>query len=74
MKTSRKLLDTLEIMEQKKAFRTQIDTTMLAHYLDLPDVLGAVHASYVPKSIFKHILPKTAEMTPATVTGPNLLM
>jgi hypothetical protein len=71
---SRKLLDTLEIIEQKKAFCTQIDTTMLAHYLGLPDVLGAVHASYVSKPIFKHTLSKTAEMKPATVTSPNLLM
>jgi len=74
MKTFRKLMDTLKIMEQKKAFCTQIDTAMLAHYLGLPDVLGAVHTSYGPKPIFKHILPETAEMTPATVTSPNLLI
>jgi hypothetical protein len=47
---------------------------MLAHYLGLLDVLGAVYASYGPKPIFKHILLKTAEITLATVTGPNLLI
>ena len=61
-------------MEQKKALCTQIDTTMLAHYLGLPDVLGAVHTSYVSKLIFKYTLSKTAEMTPATIARLNLLI
>jgi hypothetical protein len=74
MKAFRKLMNTLEIIEQKRAFCTQIDTTMLAHYLGLPDVLRAVHAFYRPKPIFKHILLKTAEMTLATVTSPNPLI
>jgi len=47
---------------------------MLAHYLGLLDVLGAVHTSYVPKPIFKHILPKTAEITSVIVTSLNLLI
>jgi hypothetical protein len=67
-------VNTLEIIEQKKVFCTQINTTMLAHYLGLLDVLRAVHASYVSKLIFKHVLSKIAEMTPSTVTSPNLLV
>jgi hypothetical protein len=74
MPTPRKLLNTLKIMEQKEAFRTQIDIAMLAYYLSLPYVLGGAHTSQISKVHLKHVLSETAKMTPATITSLYLFM
>jgi hypothetical protein len=74
MPAPRKLLNTLKIMEQKEAFRTQTDIAMPVYYLSLPYVLGGAHTSHISKLLLKYVLSETAKMTPATITSLYLFM
>jgi hypothetical protein len=61
-------------MEQFKAFLTQIHLTMLAHILDLVDILIPAHSPYDSKAFFEKALLEAAKVAPSAVTCSYLFM